>query len=257
MARRPRNLHQTMETTTAFDLNQTIQRWRENLAHSPVLRSEDLAELESHLRDSVAGLQACGLTTDEAFLVASRRIGKADSLETEFGKVNHGTLWLDRVLWMLIGLQLWQLVWGAIGMTSYGVATMGLVAGSFDFATHGLTLPVVLFTSVRLLALLGSLAICWWVIRRGQSLALRIEGLLDGRAKLVAIFGVLCLISWAVSALGGASWPLVMKFANPQIMGEVITSQNYAGMFTYYIQTGALILLTLILARKRLQLKKA
>ena len=51
-----------METTTSFDLNRAIQSWRENLAQSPAFRGENLNELESHLRDSVATWQARGLS---------------------------------------------------------------------------------------------------------------------------------------------------------------------------------------------------
>ena len=48
-----------METTsTPFDLNQAIQQWRDGLAQSPAIRGENLDELEVHLRDSVATLQA-------------------------------------------------------------------------------------------------------------------------------------------------------------------------------------------------------
>ncbi len=247
-----------METTTTFDLNQAIHNWRENLGTSPALRGENIDELESHLRDSVAGLEARGLSAEEAFMVGVRRIGKLDALETEFGKVNPGTVWLDRVLWMLIGLQLWQLVWGAIGMISNGVISMGLLGGGFDFATHGRTLPVVLFALARLVALVGSLAMCWWlVVRRGQNFGSWIERFLSGWTSLLVICAALSLASLAVSALGAIFWPLTMKFANPHIIGDVFTSQSYAGMFTYFIQTGTLILLTLILARKRRHLIKA
>src|ERR1043165_8539789 len=69
MADGSRNTEQPMEATTPFDLNQAIQRWRENLGQSPAFRSENLFELESHLRDSIATLQRQGLSDEEALLV--------------------------------------------------------------------------------------------------------------------------------------------------------------------------------------------
>src|SRR4051794_3815451 len=66
-----RNTHKIMETQTSFDLNLAIQRWRENLAQSSALRNENLNELESHLRDSIAALQTAGLSGEEAFVIAS------------------------------------------------------------------------------------------------------------------------------------------------------------------------------------------
>ena len=247
-----------METTTPFDLNQAIQRWRDNLGQAPALRGENLVELESHLRDSVTGLEAQGLSAEEAFMVSSQRIGKVDLLGAEFEKVSRGTVWIDRLLWMLIGLQIWALVSGPVGLISNVAVSLGLVGGNFDFATHGRALPVMLFALVRLLALVGSLTICWWlIVRKGQSFASRIERFLNGWARLAMICCTLCLISCAVSALGGLSWTVLLKFAGPQMIGKVLTSQNYSNAFTWLFQTGAFIFLSLILARKRLQLSKA
>ena len=59
---RSRNTQKIMENQTAFDLNQAIQRWRENLANSPAFRSENLNELESHLRDSISTLETGACT---------------------------------------------------------------------------------------------------------------------------------------------------------------------------------------------------
>lgn len=77
-----------METTTPFDLSLAIHRWRQNLAQSPHFKVEDVAELESHIRDSVVTLQGNGLSSEESFLIATRRAGSAESLEPEFAKLN-------------------------------------------------------------------------------------------------------------------------------------------------------------------------
>jgi hypothetical protein len=99
-----------MEATTPFDLNQAIQRWRENLGQSPAFRSENLFELESHLRDSIATLQRQGLSDEEALLVTMKRLGRSATLEAEFAKQNTRSIWLDRALWIIIGAQLWGFV---------------------------------------------------------------------------------------------------------------------------------------------------
>src|SRR5206468_12097440 len=65
---RPRNPHKFMGTAIEFDLNAALRQWRESLGQSPHVRPENLDELESHLRDSVASLQTKGLAADEAFL---------------------------------------------------------------------------------------------------------------------------------------------------------------------------------------------
>lgn len=77
-----------MEHTSAFDLNSALQRWLDSLAESPQFRPDDLAELESHIRDSVNQLQTQGLSSEESFLIATRRMGAAEKLEPEFAKVH-------------------------------------------------------------------------------------------------------------------------------------------------------------------------
>ena len=92
----PRSPDETMENQTSFDLSRAIQVWRRNLAQSAAFRSTDLDELEAHLRDAIPALEAAGLSSEESFLIASRRIGTRHTLESEFGKINPGRAWLNR-----------------------------------------------------------------------------------------------------------------------------------------------------------------
>jgi hypothetical protein len=99
-----------MQNHTSFDLNFAIRQWRQNLAEAPAFQQTDLDELESHLRDSTADLQTAGLSAEEAFVIASRRIGPAGSLATEFRKIRPvGAVW-ECVLWGCVGLQIWFLL---------------------------------------------------------------------------------------------------------------------------------------------------
>jgi hypothetical protein len=248
-----------METTTSFDLNQAIQRWRENLAQSPAFRRENLDELESHLRDSVASLQERDLSTEEAFLIATQRIGKDRALEREFSKVNAQSVWLERVLWMLIGIQVWGLVSGFVGSLSGGALSFGLVNGRFNFDTHGRAVPIFLFALVRLLAFISSLAICWWlIVRNGRRLGSKFERFLRQPAKLTAIGGALCVVTVAVSFVGYGSTILLLKLADMRTFAEVSVSMQYGNFyFGSMLQAIVLIALTLILARRHLRVSQA
>ena len=113
-----------MENATRFDLNDALCRWRENLATSPAFRARDLDELEAHLRDSIQSLQSRGLFAHEAFWVAQSRLGDSDLLDREFEKVNPERVWLNRVLWMVVGSV-------GIGLLS------GLATTLVDFLTVG------------------------------------------------------------------------------------------------------------------------
>lgn len=66
----------------ATSLEEQIQQWRSHLRRRQGSRSVDVAELEELLRAQVAGLVAVGLSTDEAFLVAAKRIGRLDPTST-------------------------------------------------------------------------------------------------------------------------------------------------------------------------------
>src|SRR5690606_11208776 len=55
-------------------------------------------ELEAHLRDQIADLDAAGLSEEEAFLVAVRRMGSLDELSRQFALEHSGRLWRQLVV---------------------------------------------------------------------------------------------------------------------------------------------------------------
>ena len=81
-----------MENVSQFDLNSALQLWLERLGQSPQVKTENLKELESHVRDSVVQLQTKGLSSEESFLIATHRVGSPAKLEPEFAKVNRNPL---------------------------------------------------------------------------------------------------------------------------------------------------------------------
>jgi hypothetical protein len=79
-------------------LEEQIDQWRSYLARRQAIHSVDVAELEDHLREQVAGLVGAGLATDEAFLVAVKRMGKLDALSREFAREHSDRLWKQLVV---------------------------------------------------------------------------------------------------------------------------------------------------------------
>src|SRR5687768_11914171 len=75
-----------------------IAEWRAYVAETPGVNGRDVDELEDHLRHQIAELNAAGLTADEAFLVAVKRMGSLDSLSREFAREHSGRLWKQLVL---------------------------------------------------------------------------------------------------------------------------------------------------------------
>ena len=87
-------------TTTVHDpaLEDKIDQWRSYLRRRQAIHAVDVAELEDHLREQVAGLQDAGLDTDEAFLVAVKRIGALDALSREYAIEHSERLWKQLVV---------------------------------------------------------------------------------------------------------------------------------------------------------------
>lgn len=166
MADRPHNADQAMEDSTPFDLNEAIRRWRQGLASSPAFRAENLDELETHLRDSTLALQSGGLTTTEAFLIASRRLGDRAGLEGEFGKTNVRELWLDRSLWMVLGLLLFSFIQR---LSFEPEAVMLNLALSCGLSAHWAGASFVF--GRWMVPLAGTAAVVWLCTRHGQRLA--------------------------------------------------------------------------------------
>ena len=82
----------------AVSLEEQIDQWRSYLRRRQAIHSVDVAELEDHLREQVAGLVDGGLATDEAFLVAVKRMGALDALSREFAREHSDRLWKQLVV---------------------------------------------------------------------------------------------------------------------------------------------------------------
>jgi hypothetical protein len=79
-------------------IEQQIEQWRSYLRHRRAVHAVDADELEDHLREQIAGLTAAGLSGDEAFLVAVKRMGSLDALSLEFAREHSERLWKQLVL---------------------------------------------------------------------------------------------------------------------------------------------------------------
>lgn len=75
-----------------------IAEWRAYVEKVPPVNGHDVDELEAHLREQIADLGAAGLASDEAFLVAVKRMGDLDTLSREFAREHSGRLWKQLVL---------------------------------------------------------------------------------------------------------------------------------------------------------------
>lgn len=86
------------DATSSPSLEQQIDQWRAYLRRRQSIHTVDITELEDHLREQVGDLIASGLSADEAFLVAVKRIGAIDALSREFAREHSDRLWKQLVI---------------------------------------------------------------------------------------------------------------------------------------------------------------
>ena len=87
-----------MTTLNDRPLEEQIAQWREYLRRRQAVHGPDVEELEGHLRDQLTALTEAGLTGDEAFLVAVKRMGSLDALSREFARAHSERLWKQLVI---------------------------------------------------------------------------------------------------------------------------------------------------------------
>jgi hypothetical protein len=87
-----------MTTFADQALEEQIAQWRSYVRRRHGLHGPDVEELEGHLRDQLAALTEAGLTGDEAFLVAVKRMGNLDALSREFARAHSERLWKQLVM---------------------------------------------------------------------------------------------------------------------------------------------------------------
>src|SRR5919107_5714434 len=82
----------------AVSVEEQIAQWRSYVGRRQAIHPVDVAELEDHLREQIAVLADAGLATDEAFLVAVKRMGDLDALSREFAREHSDRLWKQLVV---------------------------------------------------------------------------------------------------------------------------------------------------------------
>jgi hypothetical protein len=86
------------EAGLSDSLEGQIEQWRSYLRRRPAIRPMDVEELEDHLRGEVAALRGAGLSANEAFLVAVKRMGALDVISKEFAREHSERLWKQLVI---------------------------------------------------------------------------------------------------------------------------------------------------------------
>ncbi|MFC9661886.1 permease prefix domain 1-containing protein [Nocardia sp. NPDC127606] len=82
----------------ATELQAHIDQWRGYVQRHRAISVADIDEMEDHLREQISNLRTAGLSGDEAFLVAVKRMGSMDAISREFALEHSERLWKQLVL---------------------------------------------------------------------------------------------------------------------------------------------------------------
>lgn len=88
-------------------IEEKIESWFLNLKNENAFTESDAYELKDHLHDLMEELTGIGLDEEEAFIIASRRIGNVDEFEAEYRQENMEILQTRRTAIILSGVLLY------------------------------------------------------------------------------------------------------------------------------------------------------
>ena len=101
-----------------FQLQDAVDNYIDVVNRDAVLTPSDERELRAHLVDATEALQKSGLTSEEAFFIAVKRVGRGELIAEEYKKVNNsfqpGNIWA----YMLLGFSIITTVLWLYDMTS-------------------------------------------------------------------------------------------------------------------------------------------
>ena len=191
-----------------FDLEEQLRLWKLSFTTTPAMHSADMEELEHHVRDSMSTLASLGLSPEEAFILATHRVGAPVRVAREFAKVNGSRLWYQQAAWMTAG---------ALGYAICGLIISALASFSQVLALlAGGTGVAVGFAAVAITCL-GWAVVAALLYRRPSE---------DSRtARLTDISGGALASVVAVALVVGT----LAKFGGQLVLGRLMPVSEFAG----------------------------
>ena len=189
--------------STDFNLEQSIANHVQLIKGQGSTTSSDEAELTAHLHDACEDLLRNGLSEEEAFIIARRRLGDMEVLTEEYGKVNT-TVNTNKVwAYLLIGASLIPVAWQLL---TFGGGYFYLTIYKY-FGTSAVTVISATVFNVLLIGLV------WYSVKRKQNIARYLE---DQVAKSPIQTVLLSLVPLVVIAL-----------VPSRIKSEISSATNY------------------------------
>ena len=246
-----------------FQLEEAIKKWRADCERSDSMSPDTLAELETHLRDSVDRLGRTGLSTEETFLVALHRLGAPDELHVEFNKVHGDRAWLGRVALALSGYLGISLALKLIALDQAAAGLIGLVLGwesagapaGHGFSPHWsalLNVSIGLAGTGLLIWILASLAKGPGrsFLKGSPDAERRMFQSLEGTPRSVGKLAVWWLVLYLGASVTQVAFNVVSyRMVTPEAYGDYALSLSLYNPGFHFVTMSALALVTMFLWR--------
>jgi hypothetical protein len=118
-----------LDDNTGFILEKKIEIWIRMLKSEPSVTEKDTEELKTHLLDLIDQLKEKGLDDEEAFLVASKRMGTLSELGNDFLEANNPILQIRRSVLILGGVLVYFLLFHFIESSSKLMLIVSIYGG--------------------------------------------------------------------------------------------------------------------------------
>ncbi len=223
------------------DLESSLAAWRSAALLQETITPAIADELEAHLRDQITELTAVGLSEDEAFTIALRRLGQPESLAPEFSVAAPGSAWQRRIFWGILGYLEISLALVFITLLGRAGLWIGVAAGS------GEALPWVV-----LAAQMGSFLVVAAILAASWHFAAK--GFFPGVAQIYTRRPgrIAAVIAGAIVVLTGAvSWgdAFSVHSADPAVVGQAMMVSSYAAFGTHLLAFAGLTVALVIVGR--------
>jgi hypothetical protein len=226
-----------------FTVEQAVENWKNDLRQKQTVMESDIEELESHLRDEMERLAPLGLTEEEAFVIATRRIGDTTQMASEFAKVNTAAIWRNRFFWMIAGILVSKLIFDLSSFTS----RLSVLTESYFhwFGWFGAGIFSSVLYGISLIALM---LVFYFSVTR-TSLGRNIS-----RFNTIAII----LSIWLLLTIGGQllnTFPMVFitRLCSPDQIGKLHLGMSYSMAAVHVLWSVMLISLFILLRPKKMQ----
>ena len=242
------NTKTVMGDKTMFDLNKAISSWRMRLSEKQTCAKSDIDEMETHLREEIDSLTASKLSEQEAFLVATHRLGDPDSLAAEFAKVNTSILWRKRLFWIVAGLLSYFVAICIAECASTGFVLLAWFAGvrHYSLGVVGIVSQIVFFLAV--------IFVLYEINRRrGRQGELFCKVADNPWGKFALFTGILVII--AIMLASRILIPATVARMSVSEYGKIAIFKAYAGLV--WLVGMPLILLAVVIRLRPSKLRKA